>query len=254
MQTLVSFSRSLRDSVRQRRMFRAHRAMACVALAVLGLCRPAWSAVRILQPYRAVSTNGTALLQCFFRPRPSDQQTPAYPQPEPEELRVTLLKGLRGTREFCSSFLGPAGQTEPAGETEGEVQCSARVTEGAVEVTLSGLKATDTDLYRCEIRVFYPPPYLRLTGNGTLLHVLGSSGCPVPGPRRQIRQRGDDEEGDGSDERKAPVSVPVVVLMTLVMLVLIIIIYFQAAQCKQGRREDVRLVPGGLHKADAPAL
>lgn len=56
-----------------------------------------------------------------------------------------------------------------------QVQCSARVTGGAVEVTLSGLKAADTDLYRCEIEVFYPPPYLRLTGNGTLLHVLGEA-------------------------------------------------------------------------------
>lgn len=47
--------------------------------------------------------------------------------------------------------------------------------EGAVEVTVSGLKSTDTDLYRCEIEVFYPPPYLRLTGNGTLIHVLGET-------------------------------------------------------------------------------
>lgn len=44
-----------------------------------------------------------------------------------------------------------------------------------MEVTVSGLKATDTDMYRCEIEVFYPPPYLRLTGNGTLIHVLGET-------------------------------------------------------------------------------
>ena len=46
---------------------------------------------------------------------------------------------------------------------------------GAVEVTVSGLRATDTDMYRCVIEVFYPPPYLRLTGNGTLIHVLGET-------------------------------------------------------------------------------
>ncbi len=56
-----------------------------------------------------------------------------------------------------------------------QVQCSAEVKEGAVEVTVSGLKVTDTDLYRCELEVFYPPPYLRLTGNGTLIHVLGET-------------------------------------------------------------------------------
>nr|XP_040056581.1 cytotoxic T-lymphocyte protein 4 [Gasterosteus aculeatus aculeatus] len=240
-------------------MFPTPCAMACVALAVLSLCRPAWSAVKIIQPYRALSTNGTARVQCFLQQRPSNhgiqptyQRTPPYPHPEPEELRVTLLKGLRDTHRFCSSFLSSAGQRETAAETEGEVQCSARVTGGAVEVTLSGLKAADTDLYRCEIEVFYPPPYLRLTGNGTLLHVLGSSDCP--GPRGQTAQRGGDEEGDGGDERKAPVSVPVVVLVTLVMFVLIVIIYFQAVQWKQGRREDVRLVSGVLHKVDAAAF
>uniref|UniRef100_A0A3Q3R0G6 Immunoglobulin V-set domain-containing protein n=1 Tax=Monopterus albus TaxID=43700 RepID=A0A3Q3R0G6_MONAL len=46
-----------------------------------------------------------------------------------------------------------------------QVQCSAQVRDGAVEVTVSGLKATDTDLYRCDIEVFYPPPYLHLIGN-----------------------------------------------------------------------------------------
>lgn len=56
-----------------------------------------------------------------------------------------------------------------------QVLCHAQVSEGAVEVTISGLKATDTDIYRCEIEVFYPPPYLRIPGNGTLIHVLGQT-------------------------------------------------------------------------------
>lgn len=63
-----------------------------------------------------------------------------------------------------------------------QVQCTAQVTEGAVEVTVSGLKATDTDIYRCDIEIFYPPPYLRLTGNGTLIHVLGET--PTRATRR----------------------------------------------------------------------
>lgn len=56
-----------------------------------------------------------------------------------------------------------------------QVLCFAQVREGTVEVTVTGLKATDTDIYRCEIEVFYPPPYLRITGNGTLIHVLGEA-------------------------------------------------------------------------------
>lgn len=56
-----------------------------------------------------------------------------------------------------------------------QVECTAETTHDTVEVTLSGLNATDTDMYRCEIQIFYPPPYLRLIGNGTLIHVLGEA-------------------------------------------------------------------------------
>uniref|UniRef100_A0A8C9X8P0 Immunoglobulin V-set domain-containing protein n=1 Tax=Sander lucioperca TaxID=283035 RepID=A0A8C9X8P0_SANLU len=114
-------------------------------------------------------------LFCINLCQPSDEQTLPYPYPDPEELRVTLLKGLHGTQELCSSTLSFTEQTEPGVAKEREVQCSARLREGSVEVTVSGLKATDTDLYRCGIEIFYPPPYLRLTGNGTLIHVLGKT-------------------------------------------------------------------------------
>ncbi|XP_068427949.1 cytotoxic T-lymphocyte protein 4 [Clinocottus analis] len=228
-----------------------------VVLTVLSLGRPVWSAVKVIQPYRVLSTNGTAQVKCLVRPRasfqqlrPASDQTPAYPHHDPEELRVTLLKGLHGTREFCSSFINITGQREPGVGQEGRVQCSAQMGEGAMEVTVSGLRAADTDLYRCKIEIFFPPPYRLLTGNGTLVHVLGSSDCPVPA-QRQTAHRGDDEEGEEGGERTAPVSVPVVVLVILVIFVLIIIIYFQALQCERWRRETV---PGGLHETDAAAF
>lgn len=126
---------------------------------------------------------------------------------------------------------------------------------------MTGLKATDTDMYRCEIEIFYPPPFLRLTGNGTLIHVLGemstlhvdplssqftrvsvllsvllslhsfplsteSSDCPVQAAHRQTARQGDEEEDDDVDEM-SNVSVPVGVLMFLVMFVLVIITAFQ---------------------------
>ncbi|XP_034417657.1 cytotoxic T-lymphocyte protein 4-like [Cyclopterus lumpus] len=154
-------------------MLLAHCVMPWVVLTVLS--RPAWSAVKVIQPYRVVSANGEAQVKCLVQPRPSHDLTPPYPHPDPEELRVTLLKGLYGAREACSSILTLTGQREPAVEHRGEVQCSAQMTEGAVEVTVTGLRAADTDLYRCDIEIFFPPPYRRLTGNGTLVHVLGGT-------------------------------------------------------------------------------
>lgn len=140
-------------------------------------------------------------------------------------------------------------------EKEGEVHCFSSLREGAVEVTVIGLKPSDTDMYRCGIEVFYPPPYLRLIGNGTLIHVLDTSDCPVQGSQRQTANQDDDEEEDAeSSQMMGPVSVPVGVLMILVIFVLIIIICLQVLHCEQWRRETVTHVPSVFHKVDAAAF
>ncbi|XP_070694742.1 cytotoxic T-lymphocyte protein 4 [Pempheris klunzingeri] len=235
--------------------------MEWTVLTVLSLCLPVWGDVKVIQPYRVVSTNGTAQVQCFVQPQPSYHliqpsyaKSLAYPYPDPQELRVILLKGLHGSQELCSSILNFTEQRETGVERKGEVQCSAHLREGAVEVTVSGLKATDTDVYRCEIEVFYPPPYLRLSGNGTLIHVLDTSACPVQRAQKQTAHQSDGEEDDEREERMAPVTLPVVVLMILVIFVLIIIISVQTLHCERGKREIVRAIPSVLHKVDVAAF
>uniref|UniRef100_A0AAZ1X8B7 Immunoglobulin V-set domain-containing protein n=1 Tax=Oreochromis aureus TaxID=47969 RepID=A0AAZ1X8B7_OREAU len=114
---------------------------------------------KVTQPYRVVSTNGVAQIQCVIHP-----QSLKYPYPE--EARVSVLKGLHGHQELCFSILNFTDQRE--------TQNSARGNEASY-VTLSGLNVTDTDMYHCEIWIFYPPPYLELVGNGTLIHVLGEA-------------------------------------------------------------------------------
>ncbi|XP_060909670.1 cytotoxic T-lymphocyte protein 4 [Labrus mixtus] len=220
----------------------------------LSLCVPVRSALEVIQPYRVVSTNGTAQVRCVIKPPTFSHLSKAshslpYNLPDPEELRVTLLKGLHSTQVFCWFMLNLTQQRETVVEKEGQVQCSAQLGEGAVELTVSGLQATDTDLYRCQIEVFFPPPYLRLRGNGTLVHVLGNSDCPVQEAQRQTALRDEDEEDDG--ERSAPVCVPVVVLVILVTCALLFIVYLQALQCERGRREIVRPAPGVLYKGEA---
>lgn len=145
-----------------------------------------------------------------------------------------------------------------------QLQCSAQVRGGAVELTVSGLKAEHTDMYRCKIEVFYPPPYLHLTGNGTLIHVLGetpthdigtlccmsthrahgsltfcphsfpfttgSSDCHVQEAHRQTAPQDDEEEDEEDKEEMATFSVPVGALMILIIIVLIIIISFQVRE------------------------
>ncbi|KAL3969437.1 FYVE, RhoGEF and PH domain containing 1 [Sarotherodon galilaeus] len=225
-------------------MFLTHCMMGWIVLTALSFCLPVWSATKVTQPYRVVSTNGVAQIQCAIHP-----QSLKYPYPE--EARVTVLKGLHGHQELCFSILNFTDQRETRMEQKDQVQCTAETTLDTVEVTLSGLNVTDTDMYRCEIQIFYPPPYLRLIGNGTLIHVLDSSSCPVQETQRQSHHQGEEEE---DDDNTAPVSVPVVVLVIAIICVLIIIIYFQTVQCERGRREMLRPWPGMLHKVDGASV
>ncbi|XP_029936074.1 uncharacterized protein cd28 [Myripristis murdjan] len=237
-------------------------------LVFLCLCLPVHSDVKVVQPYRVESRNGTARLQCLIQPQPAFpephssssnqiQPRPSYPHPVPDELRVTLLKGLHGSQELCSSFLVLSQQREGNAE-EGEVQCQAEVTGGAVQLTVSGLKANHTDLYRCAVEVFYPPPYLNLIGNGTLIHVQDSPPCPVLDAQPRSSQLAGDDEDEEEDEGRGrvaeAVSVPVVVLVTAVLLVLFIIVHLQAVQCRQQRQRlssTMSILQPAPHKMDA---
>ncbi|XP_060945200.1 cytotoxic T-lymphocyte protein 4 [Limanda limanda] len=202
----------------------------------LSLCRPVWTASKVIQPYRVTSISGTAQVQCFITPQPFYlQQTQPSDSSGPVEVRVTLLRGLHGSQGLCSTTLNFTEPRETSVEEVGEVQCSAEVRGGAVQVTVSGLKAADTDLYRCQIQVLYPPPYLRLTGNGTLIHVPDNCDAPM----QEMVQQSDEEEGEEGEKEKEPVSAPVVVLVILVMFVLIIIIYLQTLQCERRKKDSV---------------
>lgn len=53
------------------------------------------------------------------------------------------------------------------------LQCSAQVNVDTLEVTMSGLAAGDTDVYRCVTELLFPPPYIRFHANATLVHVIG---------------------------------------------------------------------------------
>ncbi|KAL2080908.1 hypothetical protein ACEWY4_022761 [Coilia grayii] len=135
--------------------------------------------VRITQPYRVVATGGEARIECRYA---------SPPHPHPEELHVTLLKGLHGEAAVCEGYLNT---TQLSWRTREPNACHASVTNLGVTVTVSGLKGEDTDLYRCLLDVIYPPPYLRRFGNGTLVYVPGEretglfpAGDPVtPGQR-----------------------------------------------------------------------
>uniref|UniRef100_A0A3B5R4X9 Cytotoxic T-lymphocyte protein 4-like n=1 Tax=Xiphophorus maculatus TaxID=8083 RepID=A0A3B5R4X9_XIPMA len=120
-------------------------------------------AVKVTQPYRVVSTNGTAQIHCIIHSRTAASHLRPGQRLEnlfsnQEDLQVALLRGLHGNQKICTSTLNTSEhEKEMQQEKDGDVRL---LIEGAVIQVLT---------------VFYPPPYQQLTGNGTLLHVLGRS-------------------------------------------------------------------------------
>ncbi|XP_061580565.1 uncharacterized protein cd28 isoform X2 [Cololabis saira] len=223
---------------------------------------PGYKIVKVTQPYRVLSTDGTAQISCVIHPRPafhqpelSQDQHQRYPYPDPKDLRVALLKGLHGKQELCYTRFSVNEIKPTEGRGEGEVQCSALARGGAVEVTVTGLKAADTDIYRCEIEVSYPPPFLNFTGNGTLIHVADSPHCPAQMAQKQMGQGADDDAEDEEEEENeitTPTSVPVVILVIAIICVLVVILTFQTLQCERGRKKVIWTLPPIDHrKVDA---
>ncbi|XP_076119328.1 cytotoxic T-lymphocyte protein 4-like isoform X2 [Alosa pseudoharengus] len=125
------------------------------------LATPAVNALRIVQPYRVVATDGQATVECRYASPPGYQ---------PLELHVTLLKGLYGTVSICRGYVN---STIGSMQTQGTNACKVTLSERGVNVSVAGMKEDDTDMYRCVVKVLYPPPYLEKFGNGTLVYVPG---------------------------------------------------------------------------------
>ncbi|XP_055720507.1 cytotoxic T-lymphocyte protein 4-like [Salvelinus fontinalis] len=143
----------------------------------LGLYLPVWNALKITQPYRVVGFRGEVELFCSYH----------HPgRHEPEELRVTLYQGTyrEAKQEVCASSF-THNQTSFQVEGEREARCRGQLAPGRVNLTISGLRGNDTDLYYCGIEVMYPPPYLRTFGNGTLLYIPEEPGCSLPEAQRR---------------------------------------------------------------------
>lgn len=136
------------------------------------------------------------------------------------------------------------------------LQCTAQVDVDVLEVTMSGLAAADTDVYRCVTEILFPPPYVRFRANATLVHVIGKkktnkkkrhdmlictcaaaakfynprsspfptekSECFVEPPYVPMAQSDDQEK-----ESTTAISAPVGILAVLVLLVLLTIILLQ---------------------------
>lgn len=92
-------------------------------------------AVKVTQPYRVVSTNGTAQIHCIIHSRTAASHLRPGQRLEnlfsnQEDLQVALLRGLHGNQKICSSTLNTSEhEKEMQQEKDGDVRL---LIEGAV--------------------------------------------------------------------------------------------------------------------------
>ncbi|XP_018936110.1 T-cell-specific surface glycoprotein CD28-like [Cyprinus carpio] len=136
---------------------------------------PLGLALRVSQPYRVVGNEGEVPLRCSFSSKL-----------KPEEMQVSLYKGLHGRERICSAYVN---LSEPYFTTDGTVNCRGNISSGRVDMIIAGLRGNDTDFYRCEIEILFPPPYLRTIGNGTIVYIQETPNCPTASTQSQIQSQ-----------------------------------------------------------------
>ncbi|KAJ8352752.1 hypothetical protein SKAU_G00242280 [Synaphobranchus kaupii] len=174
--------------------------MILVLIPLLGLCTHVGRALRVLQPYRVVASDeGEVRMRCSYHVRGS-----------PEEMRLALYRGKYGEEQVCAFTLN---LTQAHFQTDGPVRCRGELSPGGIDLTVSGLRGDDTDLYRCRMEVLYPPPYLIQFGNGTIFYIPEKTDCPPPAAAQT-----QDETSSTS------VILPIAVLASFVLIIIIVII------------------------------
>lgn len=120
-------------------------------------------AFTVSQPYYALGGQGQVSFHCTINTKS-----------QPGEMQVSVYKGMYGEKRICSAYVNIS---YPHIATNGGVYCRGNVSRGKVDLTIFGLRGEDTDLYRCQIDIIFPPPYISKFGNGTLVHIPGKRCC-----------------------------------------------------------------------------
>ncbi|XP_055494225.1 T-cell-specific surface glycoprotein CD28-like [Leucoraja erinacea] len=94
-----------------------------------------------------------------------------------EEFQVVLHQGaVHITTVVCIVFF--SNWTIQPSKTKDRLRCEFQYSQSNVSVTIKDLNVTDTDRYICNTRKTYPPPYLTISGQWTIIHVNRVASCP----------------------------------------------------------------------------
>ncbi|XP_035266074.1 T-cell-specific surface glycoprotein CD28 [Anguilla anguilla] len=181
-------------------------------ITLISLCTHAGRALRVQQPYRVEARDGEARLRCSYAVRGS-----------PEEMRLTLYRGKFGDDLVCQRTFNT---TQSHFQTDGPVvRCRGELTPGGVDLAVSGLRGEDTDIYRCQLEVLYPPPYLMKYGNGTIVYIPEKTDCPTPASQAQDEPQ--------STQVVLPIAVMAIFIIIFIIAIISIYMFFNTSQRKR---------------------
>ncbi|XP_004674421.1 PREDICTED: cytotoxic T-lymphocyte protein 4 isoform X2 [Condylura cristata] len=92
-----------------------------------------------------------------------------------DEVRVTVLR-LEDSQmtEICAATY----MVEDELNFLDDSSCVGTSSGSKVNLTIHGLRATDTGLYFCKVELMYPPPYYAGMGDGTQIYVIAKEKEP----------------------------------------------------------------------------
>ncbi|XP_030709952.1 cytotoxic T-lymphocyte protein 4 isoform X2 [Globicephala melas] len=91
------------------------------------------------------------------------------------EVRVTVLRKAGGQlNEVCAATY----MVEDELTFLEDSTCTGTSSGNKVNLTIQGLRATDSGLYICKVELMYPPPYYVGMGNGTQIYVIAKEKKP----------------------------------------------------------------------------
>ncbi|XP_023661871.1 cytotoxic T-lymphocyte protein 4 [Paramormyrops kingsleyae] len=156
-------------------------------------------ALHVFQPYRTVGRGGEAVIRCSYELSSGT-----------EELHLALYRGQYEKQEMCASTFNTR---QSYFETEGIVKCRGEISSNGVNLTVTGLKGVDTDLYFCALEVLFPPPYLLRVGNGTIVYIEEEPDCPA---------HAEKIVADPEDTSKEAYVLPLILFAFVVIIIVII--------------------------------
>ncbi|XP_073768639.1 cytotoxic T-lymphocyte protein 4 [Danio rerio] len=187
-----------------------------ITLIIIFIYIPLGFALVVSQPYRVTGKDGEVSMHCSFRSKL-----------RPEEVQVSVYKALHGHERICSAYVN---LSEPYFATDGPVRCRGNINFGGVDLIIAGLRGEDTDVYRCEIEILFPPPYLRALGNGTVVYIQEIPNCLTAHNASTQSQR--QSKSQTSYRETVENDIGPLLLLYIILIIISCSFFLQIAICK----------------------